>query len=163
PPARLPPRARAGSEREPRAADTAPRRPARAGLDRRSRLDRADGGRRLRERCRRGPPHRVREPAGRRGGGPGIRRRARRRRGALAAGAGLVCLTPLPRAPGPPTRGAGSSSGPGPTPRGTVAWCPRQSDGLRVQGWALEPDTDGPGFVDVYANGVGVGRFLAGG
>src|SRR5262249_17027110 len=51
---------------------------------------------------------------------------------------------------------------PGANPIGHVDAVTRQPNGLRVRGWALEPDTDGPGFVDVYANGVGVGRITAG-
>jgi hypothetical protein len=75
---------------------------------------------------------------------------------------GQVCLYAINVGPGFSNPLLGCSFVPGANPIGHLDAVTRQPNGLRVQGWALEPDTDGPGFVDVYANGVGLGRIVAG-
>ena len=50
----------------------------------------------------------------------------------------------------------------GPNPTGSIDSIERIPTGVRVRGWALDADTTGSIPVDVYANGVGIGRIKAG-
>ncbi len=50
----------------------------------------------------------------------------------------------------------------GPNPAGSIDSIERIPTGVRVRGWALDADTTGSIPVDVYANGVGIGRIKAG-
>lgn len=49
----------------------------------------------------------------------------------------------------------------GPNPTGSIDSIERIPTGVRVRGWALDADTTGSIPVDVYANGVGIGRIKA--
>ena len=49
----------------------------------------------------------------------------------------------------------------GPNPIGSLDSATRQSNGVRVRGWALDADTTGGVMVDIYVNGVGYARIPA--
>ncbi len=83
--------------------------------------------------------------------------------GTLPIRGGKVCLYAINIGAGVSNPLLGCKTVPGPNPSARLESISRQPDGLHVKGWTVDPDSNGPTAVDVYANGVGVVRLTANG
>jgi hypothetical protein len=74
---------------------------------------------------------------------------------------GRVCLYAINIGPGSNNTLFGCRTVLGVDPVGNVDGVTRGPNGVRVCGWTLDPDSGGPAMVDIYANGIGLGRIAA--
>lgn len=74
----------------------------------------------------------------------------------VPVGGGAVCVYVVNVGPGSPVRLLGCQNLVGPTPLSAIESVTRVPGGVRVVGWAIDPDSADPVPVHLYAGGVGV-------